>query len=177
MTSELLVNVDSRGDAAAWDEEVTRYANGSFVTAVLSNNLHEVHGYNRLAAMARGTVLVVLQDDDMPPLQCSWASYVLRLFQQHPRLGALGARRCCHRRGRRQRQRGRAYLERALPTGMRAGNFWHPHDVMDDVFRPPGGQRHNGENWEACVEGQSYHESIFRRAAHGTRARAARACG
>lgn len=29
---------------------------GSFVSAVLSNNLHEVHGYNRLVAASRGDV-------------------------------------------------------------------------------------------------------------------------
>jgi hypothetical protein len=33
----------------------------SFVTAVLSNNLHEIHGYNRLASIARGDVRITTQ--------------------------------------------------------------------------------------------------------------------
>lgn len=61
VTSELLVNVDSRGDGGAWDAVAAELAAGNFVTAVLSNNLHEVHGYNRLARMARGEVLIILQ--------------------------------------------------------------------------------------------------------------------
>lgn len=58
---------------------------------MLSDNLHEVHGYNRLAEMARGRVLVFMQDDELPPRGCGWAHYVLEQFGRHPRLGAIGA--------------------------------------------------------------------------------------
>ena len=64
---------------------------GSFVTPVLSNNLHEVHGYNRLASMARGEVIIVIQDDDMPPDSCTWLGYMLKEFARFPLLGAVGA--------------------------------------------------------------------------------------
>jgi hypothetical protein len=89
-TSELIVNVDSRGDAVAWDAAVNRTAAGSFLTVLLSNNLHEVHGYNRAAGVARGEVLVLLQDDMIPPTDCRWVSDLLARFHAFPRLGAVG---------------------------------------------------------------------------------------
>ena len=90
MTSELVVNGDSRGDGAAWDAAVARTANGSFLTVLLSNNMHEVHGYNRAAAVARGDVLVLLQDDALPPSDCRWVADLLARFHAFPRLGAVG---------------------------------------------------------------------------------------
>ena len=89
-TSELIVNADSRGDGAAWDAAVNRTAAGSFLTVLLSNNLHEVHGYNRAAAAARGDVLVLLQDDALPPSDCRWVADLLARFHAFPRLGAVG---------------------------------------------------------------------------------------
>ncbi len=89
-TSELIVNVDSRGDALAWDAAVNRTAAGSFLTVLLSNNLHEVHGFNRAAAVARGDVLIFLQDDMLPPTDCRWLTDVLARFKAFPRLGAVG---------------------------------------------------------------------------------------
>jgi hypothetical protein len=89
-TSELIVNADSRGDGAAWDAAVNRTAHGSFLTVLLSNNVHEVHGYNRAAAVARGDVLVLLQDDMLPPADCRWVADLLARFSAFPRLGAVG---------------------------------------------------------------------------------------
>lgn len=43
-TSEVIVNVDSRGEGTEWDEVVERYGGrgqGSFVTVLLSDNYHE----------------------------------------------------------------------------------------------------------------------------------------
>ncbi len=45
-------------------EEVVRFAARyppGFVVPVFSNNVHEIRSYNRLAALARGSVLVMLQ--------------------------------------------------------------------------------------------------------------------
>ena len=85
----------------SWPSAPGRLA-GSFVTAVLSNNLHEVHGYNRLASIARGEVMIIMQDDDMPPQSCTWLKYLLREFQRFPHLGAVGESRLLHpRRARR----------------------------------------------------------------------------
>ena len=89
-TSELIVNVDSRGDGSAWDAAVNRTAAGSFLPVLLSNNVHEVHGYNRAAAVARGEVLVLLQDDVLPPSDCRWVADLLARFNAFPRLGAVG---------------------------------------------------------------------------------------
>ena len=45
LTSELVAHVDSRGDGAAWDDAVKSTAGeASFVTVILSDDLHEVHG-------------------------------------------------------------------------------------------------------------------------------------
>lgn len=108
LTSELVVNVDSRGDAAAWEEAMTRTATrrGGWLTVLLSSNLHEVHGYNRAAAVARGDVLVLLQDDALPPASCAWVGDVLRAFAAFPRLGALG---------------------------LNIAEFWYPYDTFRDV--------------------------------------------
>ena len=69
---------------------MNRTAAGSFLTVLLSNNLHEVHGYNRAAAVARGDVLILLQDDILPPADCRWLTDVLARFDAFPRLGAVG---------------------------------------------------------------------------------------
>ena len=111
LTSELIVNVDSRGDGAVWDEYVDKYASGSFVTALLSNNLHEVHGYNRAAAVARGEVVMLLQDDEIPPRNCAWLKYVIALYNRWPRLGAIG---------------------------MRRGDLWHPLGLFDKKWIDSG---------------------------------------
>ena len=89
-TSELIVNVDSRGDEAAWGAAVARTANGSFATVLLSNNLHEIHGYNRAAAVARGDIVVFLQDDTLPPSECHWTADLLARFNAFPKLAAVG---------------------------------------------------------------------------------------
>lgn len=69
---------------------------GRFVNLVFSNDLHEVHGYNRLADVSRGRVVILMQDDDMPPETCSWVKYVLWEFEKRPKLGAVGAGRRAH---------------------------------------------------------------------------------
>ncbi|KXZ49570.1 hypothetical protein GPECTOR_20g425 [Gonium pectorale] len=89
---ELLVNVDSRVDAA----EVAAFAAGllgssGFVKLVYSNNVHEIRSYNRLAQLARGKIL----DDDVfrEEVACVWLASVVRAFRRWPRLGAIGSQR------------------------------------------------------------------------------------
>ena len=124
VTAELIVNVDSRGDAGTWEEAManTSADGSSFLTVVLSNNLHEVHGYNRLAAMAAGRVIVLMQDDDVPPQSCGWIKYVLALFERHPRLGGVG---------------------------LRGGKLWHPAAVLRD--EPPFSAIEDIELRERCA--------------------------
>lgn len=50
-------------------------------------------GFNRLARLARGSVLVTLQDDQLPPDSCAWLRDTLGAMRAHPRLGLLGLRR------------------------------------------------------------------------------------
>lgn len=92
LTSELVAHVDSRGDAASWEAAQADTEGGSFLSVIHSNNLHEVAGYNRGAALARGAVLVMLQDDELPPGSdpgCAWLSQILDVFAERPKLGAL----------------------------------------------------------------------------------------
>ncbi|KAG1672594.1 hypothetical protein FOA52_010696 [Chlamydomonas sp. UWO 241] len=88
---ELLVNVDSPEDADAW---VASAQNTSgMVVPVFSNNVHEARGYNRLASMARGKVLIVLQDDQIlrpEDDKCGWLTSVTTLFDRFPLVGAIG---------------------------------------------------------------------------------------
>ena len=59
---EMLINVDSRKDAAAVAEFAAGpLGAGDFVVPVYSNNVHEIRSYNRLARLARGKILVMLQ--------------------------------------------------------------------------------------------------------------------
>jgi GT2 family glycosyltransferase len=91
LTAELLVNVDSRGDAASW--EAAQLTSGAFLTVIHSHNLHELGGYNRGAALARGRLLVMLQDDELPPAgDCAWLPPLLAPFALRPQLGALTQR-------------------------------------------------------------------------------------
>ncbi|KAG2429410.1 hypothetical protein HYH02_014065 [Chlamydomonas schloesseri] len=93
---EMLINVDSRTDAAAVAEFAAGpLGAGGFVVPVYSNNVHEIRSYNRLARLARGKILVMLQDDDVFPEEsaCVWLSDVVRAFARWPRLGAVGSQR------------------------------------------------------------------------------------
>lgn len=135
-----------QGDAGLWDAITSRFENGSFITAVGSNNLHEVHGYNRLASMARGEVLILMQDDDMPPESCAWARHVVQLTRRWPRLGAIG---------------------------MRNGDMFFPSEALDEVFRPKNLTREEAEGrgkeypWQHCREGPKQARNLHRDAATG----------
>jgi hypothetical protein len=50
----------------------------------------QVRGYNRIAALARGDVLVFLQDDDLLPKSCQWLQRTLDAFASFPSLALLG---------------------------------------------------------------------------------------
>jgi glycosyltransferase involved in cell wall biosynthesis len=57
---------------------------------IRSNNLHELRSYNRAMRMSAGDVVVLLQDDDLLPLNDEWLHLALRLFESKPDLGILG---------------------------------------------------------------------------------------
>lgn len=87
-TSELIVNVDSPRDAATWTAAANR--TGNFVRVLISHNVSELRAYNALAGVARGEILVLLQEEDVPPENCLWVADVLDAFRAWPRTGAIG---------------------------------------------------------------------------------------
>jgi len=76
----------SDGSLAAWRSALTRP--NDFI--IRSNNLHELRSYNRAMRMASGDVVVLLQDDDLPPPDGQWLDTALALFRDKPDLGFLG---------------------------------------------------------------------------------------
>ncbi|GIL76730.1 hypothetical protein Vretifemale_6318, partial [Volvox reticuliferus] len=58
---EMLINVDSRGDAAAVAEFAAGPLGAGFLVPVYSSNVHEIRSYNRLTRLAQGKILIMLQ--------------------------------------------------------------------------------------------------------------------
>ena len=87
--AELLVNVDSR-DAAdqAWLEVESGAPRADSV--LVSNNIHEVRAYNKLARMAKAPLVLFVQDDAPPPASCEYVTHLQRLFLDDPSLAVVG---------------------------------------------------------------------------------------
>ena len=84
---EIIVNDDSRQDHDTW----LRWLNGTNDVVISSANVHEIRAYNRMARMARGDFLLILQGDHcLPTAGTRWLESALRLFDRFPRLGLLG---------------------------------------------------------------------------------------
>jgi hypothetical protein len=84
---EIIVNDDSRLDHAVW----LRWLNGTNDIVLSSANVHEIRAYNRMARMARGDFLLILQGDHcIPSAGTRWLDNAFRLFEHFPRLGLLG---------------------------------------------------------------------------------------
>ncbi|GAX76660.1 hypothetical protein CEUSTIGMA_g4106.t1 [Chlamydomonas eustigma] len=88
VAAELVVNVDNVEESQQWAE--LSYSTNGFVVPVLSNNVHEARAYNRIAGLARGQLLILLQDDMHPPEDDVWVQHLLQLFSKYPELGAVG---------------------------------------------------------------------------------------
>ncbi|GIL88751.1 hypothetical protein Vretimale_17194 [Volvox reticuliferus] len=96
MPVEMIVNVDSPEEGQAWAD--LSWSTRGRLVPVFSANIHEIRAYNRMAALARGKVLVVLQDDDsFEPADCSWLHPLMRQFESMPLLGMVGLK--SYRRG------------------------------------------------------------------------------
>ena len=84
---EIIVNDDSGSDHAEW----LRWLTGQNDVVMTSHNVHEIRAYNRMARMARGKYLLLLQADHCLPTHGSaWLQDALNLFEQFPRLGLVG---------------------------------------------------------------------------------------
>lgn len=86
--AEIIVCDDGSIDGAerAWQAALTRP--NDFL--VRSNDIHDSRIYNRAVDFARGEIVAILQDDDIPPASAAWAAQALDLFDRYPRLGVLG---------------------------------------------------------------------------------------
>lgn len=84
---EVIVNDDSGRDHAEW----LRWLGGTNDAVVSSANVHEIRAYHRMARMARGEYLLLLQGDHCLPAHGSaWLEKALALFDAFPKLGLLG---------------------------------------------------------------------------------------
>lgn len=86
-TDELWVNNDSRSELSEFASVLGGKSN-AFV--VLSPNVHEIRGYNRLALLSSGTYLAFVQDDDVAPQPKEWLSPATSLFRRYNRTGLIG---------------------------------------------------------------------------------------
>ena len=75
----------------AWQHKVA--ALGRNATLVISQNVHELRGYNMAARMRDASLVIFLQDDEDPPATCDWLGNTLAAFARDRRLGAVGLRR------------------------------------------------------------------------------------
>ena len=57
-----------------------------------ANDLFEIRAYNRALQMAAGQYIVLLQDDDLPPVDGAWIRAACQIFDEHPTLAVLGGR-------------------------------------------------------------------------------------
>jgi len=82
---EILINDDSASDMGLFQ---ARLENSRF-TVMVPGNIHEIRGYNRLAKLVHAKLLVLLQDDDLPPVNQLWLQHAYSAFQNNPKLGLL----------------------------------------------------------------------------------------
>ncbi len=57
---------------------------------VRSNDLHEIRAYDRAMRLARGELVCLMQDDEVPPADPAWFHDALKLFDRDPDLVVLG---------------------------------------------------------------------------------------
>ena len=83
---EVIVNDDSGRDHAEW----LRWLRGPNDIVLTLPNIHEIRAYNRMARLARGDYLMLLQGDHCLPPNAAWLDGALSLFARFPKLGLLG---------------------------------------------------------------------------------------
>ena len=87
---EIIVIDDGSRDGAL--EILPALLTGKNHFIIRSNDLFEIRTYSRALDFARGEIVALLQDDDIPPIGGAWIHDALRLFDQHPKMAVLGGR-------------------------------------------------------------------------------------
>jgi GT2 family glycosyltransferase len=87
---EIIVIDDGSSDGAI--EILPRLLTGKNHFIIRSNDLFEVRTYSRALDFARGEIVALLQDDDLPPSDGLWVEEALALFDRYPKLAVLGGR-------------------------------------------------------------------------------------
>ena len=81
---ELLVNVDSRFQSDL------KWLNTSADNVVFSRNIHEIRAYNKLASLARSSLIAFVQDDRAPPKTCAYLSNLRQMYATDESLALVG---------------------------------------------------------------------------------------
>ena len=87
----LIVHEDDGEHVPEWQHKLASL--GTNATQVVSQNVHELRGYNMAAHMRDADIVIYLQDDEEPPTRCDWLGRTLASFERDPKLGAVGLRR------------------------------------------------------------------------------------
>lgn len=85
---EIVICEDGSSDSSLTDWSAALTGSKHFV--IRSNNLHEMRSYNRAMRLSDGEVILLLQDDDLLPLDDVWIKDALDLLNLHPDIGILG---------------------------------------------------------------------------------------
>mmetsp|Transcript_30274 Transcript_30274/g.85562 ORF Transcript_30274/g.85562 Transcript_30274/m.85562 type:complete len:690 (-) Transcript_30274:1615-3684(-) len=83
---EIMINNDSASELKVF---LTKLA-GVRHTVMVSGDIHEIRGYNRLGKLAHAKLVAVLQDDDLPPNRPQWLYHAASAFTNNHRLGFIG---------------------------------------------------------------------------------------
>ena len=83
---EILWNNDSKSDLDIFNKYMFN-KNGE---TVLSDNLHEIRGYNKLSKIAKGEYIMFCQDDDIPPLTKEWIDYSINILKKYKDIKLIG---------------------------------------------------------------------------------------
>jgi len=85
---ELIVCEDGSIDGSL--EEWMKYLFYPNDFLIRSNDLHEIRSYDRAINLAKGEIVCILQDDDIPPSDNDWIDIPLKLFNRFPKLAVIG---------------------------------------------------------------------------------------
>ena len=89
----LVVNNDDgvQSHVQRWQTSLATF--GANATLLVSGGIHELRAYNTIARMFDADLVIMLQDDDLPPVSCEWLERLLHVTRHMPHVGLIGMRR------------------------------------------------------------------------------------